>query len=311
MRLDREQLLRLATFWLRPDFVLRVVTRFQAIVGFDRAMALASTALVATVPLTIVLGAALPNSSDAADRLIARYGLRGEGAAAVRGAFQPASEVETSLGVIGLFLLLVSLLSFTRSFQRLFEQTWQLPPLSVRNTIGGAKWLGTFVLYLVVTGAVHSALDGGGEDILAVVLLMPLSAGFLLWTGHILSGFRIVLRELVPFALVAAVLIGIYELGAAIYTPYAFNSFAARYGVIGIVLAMISTLFGLMLTIVTSAAIGREIRTELDNIAAGVRPSEDEVRKQWDIVIEGFRAGLERVRRRPRSKPPDPGHGPS
>ena len=308
MRIDRDQLLRLATFWLRPDFVLRVVARFQAIVGFDRAMALASSALVATIPLTIVIGAVMPNSSDAAGRLISRYGLTGDGAAAVRGAFQPASEVSTGIGVIGAFLLIISMLSFTRAVQRLLEQTWQLPPLSVRNTISGVKWLGTFVIYLILTGAVHSALDGRGEGIIAVIVLLPVTAGFLLWTGHLLSGYRITLRDLLPFALVAAALVGIYELGAAIYTPHAFNSYAARYGVIGVVFAMISTLFGLMLTIVTSAAIGREIRIELDNIAAGVRPSEDEVRKQWEIVLDGFRAELQRVRRRPRSHPPDNGH---
>lgn len=299
MGLDREQLLRLATFWLRPDFVLRVVARFQSIVGFDRAMALASSALVATIPLTIVIGAILPNSSDAAGRLISRYGLRGAGADAVRGAFQPASEVNTSIGIIGVFLLLISMFAFTRALQRMFEQTWQLPPLSVRNTLGGAKWLGTFIIYLIVTGTVHSALDGRGEGVIAVIVLMPLMAAFLLWSGRILSGYRIVTRDLVPFALIASVLIAIYELGAAIYAPHAFNTYAARYGVIGVVFAMISTLFGLMLTIVTSAAIGREVRTELDNIAAGVRPSEDEIRKQWDIVIEGFRKQLRRVRRRP------------
>ena len=300
MGIDRDQLARLATFWLRPDFVLRVIARFQAIVGFDRAMALASSALVATIPLTIAVGALLPNSSDAAGRLISRYGLRGEGADAVRGAFQPASEVNTSIGLIGAFMLIVSMLAFTRALQRLFEQTWELPPLSVRNTISGIKWLATFVIYIIITGAVHSAFDGRGEEIIAVVILMPLAAGFFFWTGRILSGWRIAPRQLVPFAIVAAVLVGVYEIGAAIYTPHAFNAYAARYGVIGVVFAMISTLFGLMLTIVASAAIGREVRVELDNIAAGIRPSDDEVRKQWEIVLDGFRAELKRVRRRPR-----------
>ena len=38
---DRERVIRTLTFWLRPQFVLRVVNRFQKIVGFDRAVALA------------------------------------------------------------------------------------------------------------------------------------------------------------------------------------------------------------------------------------------------------------------------------
>ena len=52
--LKRERVLRTLTFWLRPDFVLRVVSRFQKLAGFDRAIALASAALTATIPLMIV-----------------------------------------------------------------------------------------------------------------------------------------------------------------------------------------------------------------------------------------------------------------
>jgi hypothetical protein len=49
----RERAVRTLTFWLRPEFVLRVVNRFQKVAGFDRAVALASAALTATIPLTI------------------------------------------------------------------------------------------------------------------------------------------------------------------------------------------------------------------------------------------------------------------
>ena len=41
-RVDRERVVRTLTFWLRPEFVLRVVNRFQKVAGFDRSIALAS-----------------------------------------------------------------------------------------------------------------------------------------------------------------------------------------------------------------------------------------------------------------------------
>ena len=50
---DRERVLRTLTFWLRPAFALRVVHRFQTIAGFDRAVALASSALTALIPLAL------------------------------------------------------------------------------------------------------------------------------------------------------------------------------------------------------------------------------------------------------------------
>jgi hypothetical protein len=33
---ERERVVRTLTFWLRPEFLLRVVNRFQKVVGFDR-----------------------------------------------------------------------------------------------------------------------------------------------------------------------------------------------------------------------------------------------------------------------------------
>src|SRR6478736_3608306 len=73
-RVSRQQLVRLATFWLRPAFVLRVVNRFQKVAGFDRAIALASSALTAVIPLTIFTSAfsSRLGGRGTADRIINR-----------------------------------------------------------------------------------------------------------------------------------------------------------------------------------------------------------------------------------------------
>ena len=134
--MKRERVVRTLTFWLRPEFVLRVVNRFQKLVGFDRSIALASAALTATIPLMMVTSAVASElgGKGTADRIIDRYELTGGGAEAVRDVFSPASGTSTSLGVIGFLFLLVAVLSFSRAVQRLIEQTWQLDPLSVRTT---------------------------------------------------------------------------------------------------------------------------------------------------------------------------------
>ena len=126
---ERERVARTLTFWLRPQFVLRVVNRFQKIAGFDRSIALASGALTATIPLTIFVGALTTKlgGKSAADRIIERYELTGGGAVAVRDIFAPASGVDTTIGLVGGFFLLIAVLSFSRSVQRLFEQTWSWP----------------------------------------------------------------------------------------------------------------------------------------------------------------------------------------
>src|SRR5689334_13403240 len=125
--------MRTLTFWLRPEFLLRVVNRFQKVAGFDRSVALASSALTALIPLTIVTSVAASHfgGRDTAQRIIDRYELSGGGAEAVKDMFSPPTGTSTSIGVIGVLFLAIALLSFTRAMQRLFEQTWELKPLSV------------------------------------------------------------------------------------------------------------------------------------------------------------------------------------
>ena len=295
---NRERVTRTLTFWLRPEFVLRVVNRFQKVAGFDRAIALASGALTATIPLTIVAGAVASQlgGKDTAERIIARYELTGGGAEAVKDVFAPPGGTSTSLGIIGFLFLMVAVLSFTRGVQRLFEQTWELEPLSVRNTFNGLLWIGGLALYLALSGALHAALGRSRLELGAALLGAPLTAVFLVWSGRVLSAKRIARRVLLPFGMLGAVLLALYSVGATVYVPHLFSSYATRYGVIGAVFAMISALFCVMVVAVGSAAAGREIDDELGRIRRGERPADDEVRRQWDQVTGEARSRWDTLR---------------
>ncbi|MEV6164238.1 hypothetical protein AB0L71_20315 [Streptomyces sp. NPDC052052] len=290
--INRERLVRTLTFWLRPAFALRVINRFQKIVGFDRSMALASSALTALVPLSVLLGAVLSNlvHYDAAERIVRRYNLTGAGATAVSSLFSPAEATSAGVGILGVVFLTISVLSFARAAQRLFEQTWDLRPLSVRNTRNGLWWILTLGGYAAVT-TLLSALRGGAVLVLAAFVCEVLvAAAFLVWTGRILSAKRISRPDLLPFGVTGAVLTTAYSVGATLYMPRLFNSSAARYGVVGAVFAMISALFAAMLIVVAAAALGREVGDELSRIRQGHRPSDHEVRQEWDSVVEQTRS---------------------
>ena len=288
---DRGRAFRTLTFWLRPAFALRVIDRFQSIAGFDRAIALASSALTALIPLTIVTGAIVTHfgGKDVAQRIIDRYELSGAGAEAVRDVFSPAVGAETSVGIIATLMLMLAVLSFTRAMQRLFEQTWELTPLSVRNTVNGLRWIVALMVYLPATGALHAVLGRGQLELVAALAAMPLTAAFLVLSGWILSARRISATALIPFGVVGAILLTIYSIGATVYVPHQFSSYAGRYGAIGAVFAMISTLFCIMVVIVGAAALGREVRTELEGIRDGRRPPDDEIRQEWDRLLADAR----------------------
>jgi membrane protein len=297
-RVDRERVVRTLTFWLRPEFVLRVVNRFQKVAGFDRSIALASSALTATIPLAILTSAASSQlgGKGTADRIIDRYELSGGGAEAVKDLFSPASGTTTSVGIVGSLFFVVAVLSFTRAVQRLFEQTWELTPLSVRNTFNGLLWIVGLIAYLGFSGFLHAALGGSRLELTATLLDVPVAAVFLGWSGWVLSAKRIGRDALIPFAVVGSVVLAVYSVGAVIYVPHLFSTYATRYGVIGAVFAMISALFCVMVAVVGSAAAGREIHDELDRIRRGERPAPDEVRRQWDEITTEARSRWDTLR---------------
>ena len=289
----RERVVRVLTVWLRPQFVLRVVNRFDKLLGFDRSVALASSALTASVALMIItsgVSSHLGGGRQTADRIIDRYGLTGGGAEAVKDIFSPPSGTTTSVGIVGFLLLVVAVLSFTRAAQRLFEQAWQLEPLSIRNTPNGLLWAGGLAVYIALTGFLHGALGRSALELTATLVTVPLSAGFLAWSGRVLSARRISYRDLAPFALVASVALAVYSVATVVYLPHLFSTYATRYGVIGAVLAMISALFCIMFVIVGSAAVGREVGDEFERIRRGEMPAEDEVRRQWDELTARARS---------------------
>jgi uncharacterized BrkB/YihY/UPF0761 family membrane protein len=293
MKLDRERVLRSLTFWLRPDFLLRCLRRFQQIEGFDRAIALASLTFSALIPLGIVVSGAL-SDHNIGDHLVERFGLEGNGATAVNDLFDTGEDLASSFSVFSAFLLLVTILSFSRAIQRMFERTWELPPLSVRNTKNGLIWMCGLVVYAVITGVVRANYNSGVLEILTGTVLGLLSVVFVVWSGELLSNRRIRRHELLPAAILVAAVGGLMAIAGDIYVPRLFNSYADRYGAVGAVFALISWLFILMVGLVAAVAVGREVSSELDAIGRGEKPSNEQIEAEWAQV----RAQAHEARRR-------------
>ena len=160
--------------------------------------------------------------------------------------------------------------------------------MSVRNTFNGLLWIGGLVVFLVLSGLLHGFLGRSQLELSAALLSTPLAVVFLVWSGRVLSAKRLEREQLIPFGLLGAVLLGLYSVGATVYVPHLFNTYATRYGVIGAVFAMISAFFIVMVILVVSAAAGREVRDELDRIRRGERPAAARGRAP---VGRGHRAG--------------------
>jgi membrane protein len=216
----------------------------------DRSLALGAQAFSALIPLLIVLESAQPGQTSMASDLIDRFHLSGEAAEVVQEAFTATGG--TTVTVFSVLLLIVSVLSFTRRLQRLYEETWEFEPRGLRGTVSGLVWLAFFALYV----SLHPALDRFVERTGGVVL--SLAGAFLvgLMTPYLLLGRRLPWRRLMLQAALTAG--GIVALGiwSAIYMPRAIGSSASAYGSIGVAFAMLTWLWGLGIVLVASAVYG-------------------------------------------------------
>jgi membrane protein len=237
------------------------LARFVAIQGVDRATALGGQAFTALFPLLIVYATVVPgrDSRDFAESMIDRFELDGAAAASVRRAFAPAGTVEEGVTVLGVVLLVVSGLSFTRALQRLYEGANGLPALGMRSTPYGVAWLA----FTGVVVAVRPVVVDGFTGVAAVVASLAFAVLVYLVTPYLLLARRIDWRRLVPTSLVTAAGMTAVGVAAVIFMPSTVETYADQFGVIGVAFALLTWLVGSGFALVIAAAGGALIDDRL------------------------------------------------
>jgi membrane protein len=236
----------------RTTFVVhRLVGPLVRFNFLDRSLAIGAQAFGALIPLMIVIQTAEPGDASLADDLIRRFGLSGAAARTVHTAFATTTD-EATISALSAIVLVVSVLSFTRRLQRLYEESWQLPPRGMRGTGWGLAWIGFVALYAVL----HPLMDGVVHGLVGVVLSLAGAVVVGLLTPYLLLGRRVSNRRLLPQAILTAFGTTALNVWSAIYMPHAVSSSAANYGSIGVAFAMLTWLWGLGIVLVCAAVYG-------------------------------------------------------
>jgi membrane protein len=239
----------------------------------DRAMALASQAFTALIPLLMLASALAPRSNEdfVADAIIRRFELTGSAADAVQQVF--AHSGESSTGILSVVLLVFSGTSLARRMQRMYLQAWQLEPhprvrASLNATLGlGALLIEIGLLYLARTLVRELPFDW--------VAGAPLSllASLVLWTSvpWLLLDRRIAWRRLLPAGALAALGASLYGVASSIYMPHLMESYNQRYGLFGVTLSLIGWLLCISLIVVTATVVAAEFDRAQEPWARQVR----------------------------------------
>ena len=144
--------------------VRRSVDELVRIEVVDRSMAIGAQALLALVPMVLVLAAFLPHAVTGVglQRIEDVTGLGDVGHQITRGVTGSASasaadaaQVRNATGYLGLLITLLSASSFGRAVQRLYERVWEQPHVGgvdgLRRSLG---WLLAWFLALQVVAFV-------------------------------------------------------------------------------------------------------------------------------------------------------------
>ncbi len=237
--------------------------RLVAMQFVDRAVALGSLAFTALVPLLLIAAAYVPGSDALSDELINRFHLTGSSAELIRQLFAQPDDVRQSLSWLGVLLLIVSSLSFTRGLQRVYEHAWQLDTRGLRGTRAGLVWIGGIVLWSTIFATARRWLVDLGGPVTAVVVLLGGNALLWLWSPWVLLAKRIAWHRLLPTALLTSAAMSAVSVGSVVYMPRAIETAATSYGPIGIAIAFVSWLVGIGFALVACAGVGAVLGEEL------------------------------------------------
>jgi membrane protein len=237
------------------DFGLRSLRRFVDIEGPQHATVIAAQAFTSLIPFLVVASAFGPGDEDVAERIVDRFGLEGSPARSVRALFNSAGEVESAVTWVGVVILVLATLSFTRATQRMFQRAYGTAPKGPREMWRGLVWLAGFAAWVTISSPLREALEDLGGLLVALTASGLTGLILWLWTPAILLGVPD-WRRLLPGAIVSGVLGALAGVASGIYIPILVKWSADKYGPIGIAFTMQSWLLVMAFVVVIGAVVG-------------------------------------------------------
>lgn len=241
----------------------RMLSELRRIELLDRSLALGAQALLALIPMLMVLGAFIPHAwvEDLLRQIRDVVGLRDDVMQPVREMALTRQARQAQTGVVGFVVSFASASSFSRALQRMYARAWEVPSHGgVRALRSSLLWILGWLLMLQVTALLLGSLSGlpyGGP----LRTMVQLTANTLLWwwTSRLLLGARVSWRRLLPGAALTAVLVVTLTRLSGVFMPAFTRSNLDQFGPLGVVFAVGSwlVLFGGVLVVATVA--GRQL----------------------------------------------------
>jgi membrane protein len=243
--------------------VPRALAELRRVELLDRSLALGAQALLALIPMLMVLGAVLPQAwvQGVLGQIRDVVGLRDDVMEPLKQMALTDQVRQAQTGIIGFVISLASASSFSRALQRMYARAWQLPGhKGVRALRSSLVWILGWLLMLQVTALLLKSLSGvphAGP----LPVLVQLTANTLLWwwTSRLLLGGRVSWRGLLPGACLTAVLVVSLTRLSSVFMPPFTRSNLQQFGPLGVVFALGSWLVVFGGVLVVATVVGRQL----------------------------------------------------
>lgn len=260
----------LAKRWAWVGTALRVQQRYDEVHGNYLAAAVTLTAFLALFPLLLavigVVGLLSVQATDLPGEVIARLGLTGQAADALRGAMETAERSGRAASAVGLLGLLWTGLGFVAALQFALDSVWQVAGRGLKDKLYGLAWLvgagALFVASFAVT-ALFRRLPGPAWPF-ALLAALAVNIALWVWTFKALANRDVGWKPLLPGAVVGAAGFELLKALGSTLVPALVRSSSALYGSIGVVFAILAWLLFFGRLIVYASAVN-VVRWEEDH----------------------------------------------
>ena len=237
--------------------LLREIARVEVI---DRALVIAAQSLFSVVPLLIVIAAFSPHHVKEAlvEEVSHAMGVEPSQTPGLDDIATSSDQVRTQTGIGGVFVVLVSALSFARALQRMFERVWQLPHLG--GVLGNKRclyWLVSWVVYLQLIAVLSGAISGREFGWLRLTVQVGISVAAWWWTARMLLLGRKPWGPLLLGALLTGIGIALLSHFSSLVMPAYVQANVEQFGGLGVLFAASTWLLAFGGVIVVGTLLGR------------------------------------------------------
>jgi membrane protein len=237
--------------WLQP--ILDMWAELSRVELVDRSLATGAQALLALIPLLMVLGVASGRiGADGLEQVQDVMGVPDEQLHQVTG----GAGQGTGTSTVSMLVAIASATSFSRGLQRMYAVAWELPRYrGVRAIRGSVVWLVVWLLMLQAT----AQLVRWTADIPFTALTIETVGTTLIWwwTAHLLLGGRVGWRHLLPGGLATGVLLVVLSRLSHVFMPAFVQANLKQFGSLGIVFAVASWLVTFGGVLIVATVLGR------------------------------------------------------